>query len=319
MITMKNNKKRKSSETISDEKILTTIKEGEVDISENPDKEVTKHQDRVKDDLENFPLSISLPLIQQGAVESLMQQLLLFQVAFENLKQQILILSVLPALSFKEILDSFSHIKMPEFMGEDEWKKFEYNWLGFLTISELKVLYKEWKNGKEDEIKDFFFRMFDSKKKIKILMKKLSGNGLFDSRKHIIKDALEAHVSGKYSLSIPVLVAQIDGIFIEAHKDILKNEEGKSVSYCKECGHPYGISPTASRISRKLEESNDQFIYNPDFLKFVKEEYGPRSKILHGLSKDYPNKDHSTKLILALYELRQTLGRYERISNGDLQ
>jgi hypothetical protein len=299
---MKNHKKRKSSETISDEKSLATIREVEVDTPEDSDKGVTQIL-RSQEFFENLNQQI---LRSQEFFENLNQQILRSQEFFENLNQQAFIPFILPALNFKEILDYFSHIKMPEFMDEDEWKKFGYNWLGFLTISELEMLYKEWKNGKEDEIRDYFFRMFDSKEKIKILMKKLSGNELFDSRELIIRDALEAHVNGKYSLSIPVLLAQIDGIFIEAHKDILKNDEGKSVDYCKECGHPYPISPTASRISKKLEESNDQFIYNPDFLKFVRKEYSRRSKILHGLSKDYPNKDHSTKLILALYELRQT-------------
>ena len=256
---------------------------------------------RSKDDLENLPFSINLTLLQQKIIEK-MVQFTLTQDAIEKMVQQIPIPSILPALNFKEILDSFSHLKMPEFMGEDEWKKFEYNWLGFLTLTELKGLYEEWKNGKEDEIRDFFFTMFDSKEKIEKLMEKLSGNALFDSRMSIIKDALESHVSGKYSLSIPVLIAQIDGIFIEAHKDILKNDEGKCVDYCKKCRHPYPISPTASRISRKLEGSNGQSTYIPDFLKFIRKEYDIRSKILHGLDKDYPNRDHSTKLILALYE-----------------
>ncbi|MGC1120936.1 MAG: hypothetical protein WBA22_07560 [Candidatus Methanofastidiosia archaeon] len=289
-------------------------------MSENLDDEIEEYQKKAENSLENLALSINLYLVQQGIIENLVQQEVFKRAAeqvsvqqevFKRAAQQVLISSFLPALDFREILDSFSHLTVPEFMEEDEWKKFEYNWLGFLTVSELRVLYEEWKNGKDDIIRDFFFRMFDDKEKVERLMEKLSGNVLFDSRMHIISDALDSHVSGKYSLSIPILIAQIDGIFIEAHKDVLKNEKGKSVDYCKECGHPYPVSPNAKRISKKLEELNDHFTYIPGFLRFIEKEYNDRSKILHGLSKDYPCRDHSTKLILALYELRQALGRSE--------
>ncbi|MCJ7816620.1 MAG: hypothetical protein MUP55_02070 [Candidatus Aenigmarchaeota archaeon] len=204
--------------------------------------------------------------------------------------------------NYKGILDALSLLSKPEFMEEPEWKKFEYNWLGFLTIPEIKDFYQKWKEGKENEIREYFFRMFDSQEKIENLLGKLSGNKIFDERMIIIRDALEAHMKGKFTLSIPVLFSQIDGIFIESHKDI----ECYSAP-CPQCNHTEKISPNAKQISRKLLEKAGQSRYIAEFLEFVIEKYGPRSEILHGLSKDYADRDLSTKLILALYELRLTM------------
>jgi len=208
------------------------------------------------------------------------------------------------SLSYSQIASSI--LESMKFRDEDEFKKFEYNWLGFLTLPEIKDFYKKWQAGKENDVRDFFFEMFNSEEKIDVLIEKFNKNEFFSQRIPIIKSALRAHLRGEYELSIPVLWTQFDGIFIKAKKDAVKD---KYITICDECGAKKAISPNAKTIAKELAKEKG---FLKEFLEFVIDEYNKkRSKILHGLEINYMNKDDSVKLILALYELYNNLTVYK--------
>jgi len=189
-----------------------------------------------------------------------------------------------------------------KFTNEKDFKEFEYNWAGSLTIPELRELYQLWKKGEKEKVKDFFYEWFSDKEKIDNLIKDLNQNKIFAPRMHILSKALKAHLNSDYELSIPIILSQIDGIFIEKHKDL----EGKIsfTSTCKECGTTLKSKAhlTANNISRHILNKENEYL--PFFLEHIIDTFeNLRNEILHGKKLDYPNKDLSTKLILTLLEL----------------
>jgi len=193
---------------------------------------------------------------------------------------------------FDAISESFS------FTNEEEFKKFEYNWTGFLTIPELKDLYKLWKEGNKEEVKDFFYNWFSDEKKINNLVEDFNKNDLFKPRIHILEKALKAHLSTDYELSIPIILSQIDGIFIKKHKDL----EGQISYTCSKCGEKSKAYLNANNIGRHLLNKKNEYL--PFFLNHIIDTFDNlRNDILHGKKLDYADKDLSTKLILTLLEL----------------
>ena len=200
---------------------------------------------------------------------------------------------------FESISESF------KFTDEEEFKKFEYNWTGSLTLPELKELCRLWKEGEKDKVKDFFYHWFSDEKKINNLIEDFNKNDIFKPRMHILKKALKAHLNSDYELSIPVILSQIDGIFIEKHKDL----EGRIsfTSKCNECGAEVKTKPplNANNISKYILNKENEYL--PFFLEHIINTFDNlRNDILHGKKLDYPDKDLSTKLILTLLELNFT-------------
>lgn len=190
-----------------------------------------------------------------------------------------------------------------KFADEEEFKKFEYNWVGFLTITEIKFLYKLWKEGNESAVKKYFFEFFSDENKIGLLLEKFQKNSLFNNRGVIIGDALNAHLAGKYTLSIPILLAQIDGIFIEKHKDL----EEKLSKKCLVCKRKTYL--TAGSISQYLANKSSEYL--KEFLAHIDDTFSKfRNDILHGKKLDYADKDLSTKLIITLFELHCSTNGY---------
>ena len=191
------------------------------------------------------------------------------------------------------------------FTDDEEFKKFEYNWVGFLTIPEIKRLYGLWKKGEKDKVKDFFYQWFSDEKKIDDLINDFNKNDIFKPRMHILEKALKAHLNSDYELSIPIILSQIDGIFIEKHKDLA----GK-ISHnnrCQNCGAKMKTPAllTANNISMYLLNKENKYL--PFYLKHIIYIFSNfRNDILHGKKLDYPDKDLSTKLILTLIELNYT-------------
>jgi hypothetical protein len=197
---------------------------------------------------------------------------------------------------FDAISESFS------FTNEEEFKKFEYNWTGFLTIPELRELYGLWKEGKKEKVKDFFYNWFSDEKKINNLIEDFNKNDLFKPRIHILEKALNAHLSTDYELSIPIILSQIDGIFIDKHKALTGLIT--FTSKCKDCGAivKTKIPLNANNISKYLLKKENEYL--PFFLDHVVDTFDNlRNDILHGKKLDYADKDLSTKLILTLLEL----------------
>jgi hypothetical protein len=131
-------------------------------------------------------------------------------------------------------------------------------------------------------------------------------------RTAILADAFAAHREGRYALSIPVMLAQADGIGREilgvprqffspkkrsdALKDRLAAFELFGRSYT-----PWGVfADMLGQLDRKvsLEEDTDQ----RDARRLTDDWFGPlnRHGVLHGLDTDYPNEANSLRCVLLL-------------------
>jgi hypothetical protein len=204
------------------------------------------------------------------------------------------------AFKWEGLFESIS--KSFKFTDDAEFKKFEYNWVGFLTLTEIKELYELWKKGDTEKVKDFFYNWFSDEEKVDNLIEDFNKNEFFRPRMHILSKALKAHLNTDYELSIPILLSQIDGIFIERHKDL----DGK-ITYtntCQKCGAKVKDKAplNAKNISQHIIKRENKFMVF--FLQHIIDTFeNLRNAILHGKKLDYPDKDLSTKLIVTLLEL----------------
>lgn len=120
-------------------------------------------------------------------------------------------------------------------------------------------------------------------------------NTAFSSRKKILLDACEAHFLGKFTLSVPVLFSQIEGILRDYGELDIKDD----------------IRPTIPRNgwnAKLLFSMGDQVSY---FNSFITELYKGnqditsfnRNPILHGLNFNYDTEEYSLTLILTILEI----------------
>lgn len=118
----------------------------------------------------------------------------------------------------------------------------------------------------------------------------------FESRKRILKDAVEAHFNGKYTLSVPVLFAQVEGILREYGGIKLADKFRPNVS-------------TQIWNSRLLFSMSDDAQYFNAFISKLFEGQQSQSSfnrnpILHGMSVSYDSQEWSIVLILIILEVR---------------
>lgn len=127
----------------------------------------------------------------------------------------------------------------------------------------------------------------------------------FQSRMPIFYDALSAHCQGKYSLSIPTLLPQIEGLLSE-----FAVKHGIKINF----GRPNGISKKVLETKDKtvisqamssmiLELCNQLYQYDEfkrELTKKPKNRKVTRNTILHGISTNYATPCFSLKIFLSL-------------------
>lgn len=119
---------------------------------------------------------------------------------------------------------------------------------------------------------------------------------IFKSRGFVIKDILEAHKKDKFTLSVPLLIIQIEGILHDLayhfkwkfkEDEMYHKESAKIAAIIKKLGDKY-FEKTVGSFYKRQKEADES----------------PRNLILHGRTLDY-GRDHklSTVLILLLIYL----------------
>jgi len=187
----------------------------------------------------------------------------------------------------KEFLD-----RIKERFDFIEKSDFEYKWLGSISIELTNVLEDEYKRNGNEGVRLFLIELFrdeDNMNSFKELFKETPD---YKIRKQIIDDALQAHVEGKFTLSIPVLLAQCDGILIHAVKKAEKYQRKDKKVNTKKIVEDKKIE-IEKHLANQLEKM-----------------YGKRRhEILHGTNpyyfinkKDY-GEELSIKTILTLFEV----------------
>lgn len=130
---------------------------------------------------------------------------------------------------------------------------------------------------------------------------------LFSPRMHIIKDSLFAHLEGFYTLSVPALIPQVEGILTEyAALHRTQVSYGKiSQVYRAAIGdpneHTFDVWPIASSLLYLLENSIYIFTdFEAELQKAVPARTATRHTILHGVNIGYDRQMHSLRVFILL-------------------
>lgn len=125
----------------------------------------------------------------------------------------------------------------------------------------------------------------------------VSLHNAFGSRINILRDAINAHFDRKYTLSVPVLFAQIEGLIRETGGLELRDKFRPTVSTEIWNGrYLFGMSDNAQYfnafITKLFEGQKDDQTFN-------------RNPVLHGMNVTYDSEEWSLILVLTVLEIRQ--------------
>lgn len=197
-----------------------------------------------------------------------------------------------------ELFDSLKRVS--DKCIEIEKSGFEYKWLKSVSFPFFLHIYAEYEKGGNDKATEYLMKALQEGSSIEKLKTNLEHFSYYKQRKIIIDQALDAHKEGKYALSTPTLMTQIDGVFIQLGLDLGKWEMKEK---------PTGVKVvTKGGGEKKIEGIDDSF----------KDYYGrftgtKRNGILHGYNIGYATDDKlSAKVIWILF---QALNVIEEIKN----
>lgn len=138
------------------------------------------------------------------------------------------------------------------------------------------------------------------------------GVAYFDERQHIIQDALDAHLQGKYTLVVPALLAQIEGIASAilgvaagSPKQLIESTiEDEHTDVLRAASKDALITFVTSQAGYARIEPDD---FTPDrFPKWLEATGEPpgqsmnRHAVLHGVHVNYNSKENSLRVFLLL-------------------
>jgi hypothetical protein len=194
--------------------------------------------------------------------------------------------------SLSRFTTTFSNIA--KVLHEPEFKDFEYNWLVFLSFDKMLLIYKMHKMGKDAEIKQLLIQQSKDKEYLKHFIEEMNASAIFKPRIPIIQDAIEAYETGKHSLSVPVLLTQIEGILWDYAErqgitfgDKIPTKTGKTKEL-KSARLLLKETKLKDQLSQYLSQHFLTKIYTKDF----------RHGILHGRNISYNNEETSMRLLL---------------------
>ena len=132
-------------------------------------------------------------------------------------------------------------------------------------------------------------------------------NHLFAPRMHIVKDALNAHCNGTYTLSIPALLPLIEGIcndYVRFNNLPVKFGNIEQV-YNAAIGdvNSYDLSTWAIATTLLYQLKTSTYVYSPfeaELDKSLLARSTSRHTVLHGITINYDKPVNSLKLFLIL-------------------
>ncbi|MFH1801021.1 MAG: hypothetical protein ABH891_09305 [Candidatus Omnitrophota bacterium] len=159
-------------------------------------------------------------------------------------------------------------------------------------------------NKKEEELEEFLKSFARSR----IAWLHSSIQAYYPSREKIVKDAINAHNNGAYALSVPVFLAQADGISHEVlHGSIYSGQKEKKItSVIKNKIEAMKIKENSIMATWFILLVNGTSIgvstKERDRLKAKLELYGPlnRHGVMHGLDLDYATEANSLRSMMVL-------------------
>jgi len=179
--------------------------------------------------------------------------------------------------------------KLKERLDNIEKSDFEYKWLRSITIPFVNELMERYEKGGNWEVNDFLIELFKDEGNINSFKEWLKNQPTYEERKPIIDDCLQAHLDKKFTLSIPTLLTQCDGIMIN-----------KVVEKAKYTGRE------ADFVNMKKVAKDGKIPMNQHFSEHLIDIYDTkRLGILHGKDIDYykNGEELSVKAIWTLFEI----------------
>jgi|GEM_PF-6469260 len=166
-----------------------------------------------------------------------------------------------------------------------------------ITLPDLYEIFKE----REKPALEIYREFFADREHVKLLLESWSENRFYEDRKPILRDALDAHLEGKHTLSIPAFLAQVEGILCEIF-DVRDHGKVKGklnkVQFKTEENHK--LFANAELIARII---TDQVFHSSD--DDQQADYPSRHRVLHGSNPFYyRDKNASLRCILLLDLLR---------------
>lgn len=172
----------------------------------------------------------------------------------------------------------------------------------------LRDIIKAHGEGKHKEIEDAILGYFDGEK-LDQMLSTWQANPNLKNRMHILKDAMWAHKQGKYTLSVPALLSQIEGIVIE---DAGKTGKIRGKHVVKVLRQQLAQDLDPQRVI-SFWLSSPVLLFLEQLLK-ARFKWGQtkrarlgRDPILHGFFVDYATPALSLKLILLVDFLQEAL------------
>lgn len=174
---------------------------------------------------------------------------------------------------------------------EIEKSDFEYKWLKSVSCPFFLHVYAKYEEGGNDKATEYLMKVLQEESSLDKLKSDLEYLSYYKQRKHIIDQALDAHKEGKYALSIPTLMAQVDGVFIQLVLDL-------GIWEMKE--EPTGVKAVKKGGKKKIEGIDDSL---RDYYGRFMGKDSIRAGVLHGYNLDYAFDDKlAAKVIWILFE-----------------
>jgi hypothetical protein len=130
---------------------------------------------------------------------------------------------------------------------------------------------------------------------------------LFATRMHIIRDALKAHCGGRYTLSIPALLPQVEGILNDyVRTNNLSAKFGKIAEVYKAVigdvdKHDLSTWAIANTLLYQLQSNTYVYTsFESELTKSVRSRKTTRHTVLHGVAVNYDKPANSLKVFLVL-------------------
>lgn len=205
-----------------------------------------------------------------------------------------------PVWEFSNILGDFFR-KINAQVGQIQW-----GWADELFADDGNAaILAHLKNGNITEFEKNVLEFYSKESNMEKMKQEMFSEKLFSERKHLIDDALWAHSLGKYNLSLPTLLAQIEGVLWDFGEELhfvtgqtLTNRtDGSQIPV-------HGVTPVVREFDDNELDARVKFHLEYLLLPSV------RNPIQHGRIKDYGTEINSVKAIIFLYALYYYIQKY---------
>ncbi len=255
---------------------------------------------QIKRIIENFQKQISISIRPLHLFnEQFQRQIELMTEPIRRIQilSQVIITSLRPLTEF---MKNFDYEGWEEFLDE-------FGWIEAISISYASELKEKLKQHGKEEVWRQLIDDFKNEDLLTELIREIKSNSLISKRKKILSKAIYHHKRGDYISSIPLLLAQIEGILWDMgiEEGLIENKpnstnliDKKGNLILDKNGKP--IKCSLGELIIKLFDNTSKFgghiktnVYSKDF----------RHPILHGREINYGEEQRSTMLLLMLFVL----------------